>query len=243
MKVNSKNKMKLWKRSQIQVFFIKRNVLCLLLLVTIPKRDRVHGWQSLQPDHWLVPSFLLLFVSGSERSWETITASGAKGMMGRWKGEKKRLSSSHLPIIPRASLERASLVNRDLKMRQRRRRRQRERQKSNRFSKQNNNFARVSHLFVHFFVITARLQRGNNFSFYGGGKQATKKFTFSFWTWIRLLGEFLHIWKNKWYGIIAMKIEETPCKRETSARRMTEQANAIKMHLSPKARGWIFSVA
>ena len=43
MKVNSKNKVNLWKRSQIQVFFIKRNVLCLLLLVTIPKRDRIHG--------------------------------------------------------------------------------------------------------------------------------------------------------------------------------------------------------
>ena len=51
MKVNSKNKMNLWKRSQIQVFFIKRNVLCLLLLVTIPKRDRIHGRQSLQPDY------------------------------------------------------------------------------------------------------------------------------------------------------------------------------------------------
>ena len=163
--------------------------------------------------------------------------------MGRWKGEKKRVSASHLPIIPRASLDRASLINRDLKIRQRRRRRQREREKSNRFSKQNNNFARVSHLFVHFFVITARLQRGNNFSFYGGGKQATKKFTFSFWTWIRLLGEFLHIWKNKWYGITAMKIEETPCKRETSACRVTGKPNALKMHVGPKARRWILSFA
>ena len=33
--------------------------------------------------------------------------------------------------------------------------------KSNRFSKQNNNFARVPHLFVHFFAITSRLRGGN----------------------------------------------------------------------------------
>ena len=42
-----------------------------------------------------------------------------------------------------------------------RRRRQRERQKSNRLNKQNNNFARASRFFVHFFTVTARLRRKN----------------------------------------------------------------------------------
>ena len=40
---------------------------------------------------------------------------------------------------------------------------QRERQKkNNRFIKQNNNFARAAHFFVHFFAITPRLRRGEN---------------------------------------------------------------------------------
>ena len=46
-------------------------------------------------------------------------------------------------------------------LKQRRRRRQRERQKSNRLNKQNNNFARASYFFVHFFTVTVRLRRGN----------------------------------------------------------------------------------
>ena len=52
-----------------------------------------------------------------------------------------------------------------------RRGRQREGQKNNRFNKQNNNFARATHFFVHFFPVFARL---------GGRKQATTKFYFSF---------------------------------------------------------------
>ena len=40
-----------------------------------------------------------------------------------------------------------------------RRRRQRERQKSNRLKRQNNNSARASRFFVHFFAVTARLRR------------------------------------------------------------------------------------
>ena len=40
-----------------------------------------------------------------------------------------------------------------------RRRRQRERQKSNRFNEQNNNSARASRLFVHFFAVPAQLRR------------------------------------------------------------------------------------
>ena len=39
--------------------------------------------------------------------------------------------------------------------------RQRERQKNNRFNKQNNNFARASHFFVHFFPVFTRLRREN----------------------------------------------------------------------------------
>ena len=49
--------------------------------------------------------------------------------------------------------------NRDLKIR--RRRRQRERHKSNRFNEENNNFARASHFFVHFFDVFAILRREN----------------------------------------------------------------------------------
>ena len=100
MKVNSKNKMNLWKRSQIQVFFIKRNVLCLLLLVTIPKRDRIHGWQSLQPDYWLVPSRLLLFVSGHGTivgDYYGIWCEGDDGKMKGGKEESLRFPPSHHP--------------------------------------------------------------------------------------------------------------------------------------------------
>ena len=46
-------------------------------------------------------------------------------------------------------------------MRRRRRQRQRGRQKSYRFNNQNNNFARASGFFVHFFAVTARLPREN----------------------------------------------------------------------------------
>ena len=40
---------------------------------------------------------------------------------------------------------------------------------------QNNNFARASGFFVHFFAVTAR-----PFTFYGGRKQETTNFSFSF---------------------------------------------------------------
>ena len=50
-------------------------------------------------------------------------------------------------------------IIRDFKMP--RRRRQRERQKSNRLKRQNNNSARASRFFVHFFAVTARLRREN----------------------------------------------------------------------------------
>ena len=54
-------------------------------------------------------------------------------------------------------------------------------EKSNRFVKPNNNFARASRLFVHFF---ASLHDYNvkmpDFTLYGGRKQATTNFSFSF---------------------------------------------------------------
>ena len=50
-------------------------------------------------------------------------------------------------------------VIRDLNIQ--RRARQRERQKNKRFNKQNNNFARASRFFVHFFPLFARLRREN----------------------------------------------------------------------------------
>ena len=52
-----------------------------------------------------------------------------------------------------------NLNSRDFKIQ--RRGRQRERQKKKKFKKQNNNFARASHFFVHFFPVFARL-RGEN---------------------------------------------------------------------------------
>ena len=53
------------------------------------------------------------------------------------------------------------MVIRELKQRRRRRRRQLGRQKSNRFIAQNNDFARASRFFVHFFTVLARLRREN----------------------------------------------------------------------------------
>ena len=66
-----------------------------------------------------------------------------------------------------------------------RRGRQQEGKKSNRFNKQNSNFAHVPHFFVHFFPVFAWLRRENAlFHIYGGRKQATTRFNFSFWAYI-----------------------------------------------------------
>ena len=71
-------------------------------------------------------------------------------------------------------------VFRDLKIR--RRRQQRERYKSNRFNQQNNNFARASRFFVHFFAVIARLYSYDvkmpNVTMYRGSTQATTRFNF-----------------------------------------------------------------
>ena len=48
------------------------------------------------------------------------------------------------------------MPNRDFKIQ-----REQERQKNNWFNKQNNNFARASRFFVHFFPVFARLRREN----------------------------------------------------------------------------------
>ena len=62
---------------------------------------------------------------------------------------------------------------------QRPRRRERQRSKS---CVEQNNKARAARFFVHFFAVTARLRRKNaqSFTFYGGRKQATTKFSLSF---------------------------------------------------------------
>ena len=59
--------------------------------------------------------------------------------------------------------------------------RRRESKKSNSLTRQNNNFARASRFFVHFFAVTARLPRENayNFTFCEGRKQAMTKFSYS----------------------------------------------------------------
>ena len=59
--------------------------------------------------------------------------------------------------FPETSLSPISLLFREVT--QRRRRRQRERQKRKGCDWQNNNFARASRFFVHFFAVVARLQR------------------------------------------------------------------------------------
>ena len=56
---------------------------------------------------------------------------------------------------------------------------------NSRFITKNNNFARASRFLLHFFVVTARLRREKmcenlNCTFYGGRKQATTNFSFSF---------------------------------------------------------------
>ena len=54
----------------------------------------------------------------------------------------------------------------------------RESQISNSFTKQNNNFARASRFFVHFFAVNCTTARENtyNFTFFEGRKQAMTKF-------------------------------------------------------------------
>ena len=57
--------------------------------------------------------------------------------------------------------------------------------KSNRFNKQNNNFARASHFFVHFFPFLHHYDvKMLYFAFYGRRKQATTKLYFPFLAWI-----------------------------------------------------------
>ena len=52
-------------------------------------------------------------------------------------------------------------------------------------------------------------------TFYGGRKQATAKFSFSFWTWIIMVlrnsaqKEFACIWQSKSVGVIVTEIERT----------------------------------
>ena len=98
-------------------------------------------------------------------------------------------------------------INRDFKIQ--RRGRQRERQKSNRFCKQNNNFARASRFFAHFFArfCTTKTWKCLILRFI----KNVNKFYFSFWIWRWFLGiqlhnfNFAYIWQSKWVRIIVMK--------------------------------------
>ena len=87
-------------------------------------------------------------------------------------------------------------INRDFKIP--RRRRQRERQKSHRLNRQNNN----SHAFLYISLPSLHDydEKMPNFTFYGGRKQVTAKFSFSFWTWIWFLG--IRKWQSKWVGVM-----------------------------------------
>ena len=178
--------MKLWKRSQIQVFFIKRNVFCLSLLVTIPKRDRVHGWQSLQPDYWLVPSCLLLFVSGHGTVVGDYYGIWCEGDDGKMKGGKRR--DSLLPTFPSSlALLLTALLSLIGTLRS-----------DNGDGDGNENVKKATglvsktttlHVCRTFLYISLPSLHDYEvempiFTFYGGPKQAAKKFTFSFWTWI-----------------------------------------------------------
>ena len=69
--------------------------------------------------------------------------------------------------------------------------------KNNRLNKQNNNFARAPHFFVNFLPVFARLRHENAlFRVYGGRKQATTKFYFSFWAWIEKRSLEIQLWEG-----------------------------------------------
>ena len=75
----------------------------------------------------------------------------------RWNKRDKVWSSATSLLIKVAFSSPSLLPNKDLT--KLRRRRQQERPKSNRFDEQNNNSARASRFFVHFFAVPAQLRR------------------------------------------------------------------------------------
>ena len=77
---------------------------------------------------------------------------------------------------------------------------------------QNNNFARASHLFVHFFAFTPRLRRKMpNFTFFAGREHKTTTYFFFSWTSIALQNStpetIANIWRIERDGINAIKFE------------------------------------
>ena len=77
---------------------------------------------------------------------------------------------------------------------------------------QNNNFARASHLFVHFFAFTPRLRRKMpNFTFFAGREHKTTTYFFFSWTSIALQNStpetIASIWRIERDGINAIKFE------------------------------------
>ena len=80
-----------------------------------------------------------LLLEKRERDWTELTFAKISGI---------------LATVTRDGAEMAIYIG-DFNMSRRRRRRQRERQKSNRFNRENNNSARASRFFVHFFAVLA----------------------------------------------------------------------------------------
>ena len=88
---------------------------------------------------------------------------------------------------------------------------QRERQKTNRFSKQHNNFAHAVHFFVHFFAVFARLRRENaQFRVLRRTEIGNDKILFFFLNLDMVPRNSTpvgpaYIWQSKWVGIIAIQ--------------------------------------
>ena len=103
--------------------------------------------------------FILPFFT---RKVRTVTFSEEGYSLSR--SQNNKTSFCHFDILAktRSRLTTATMFsrqNRDFKIQ--RRGRQGERKKNIRFNKQNNNFARASRFFVHFFPVFARLRREN----------------------------------------------------------------------------------
>ena len=92
------------------------------------------------------------------------------------------------------------------------RRRERERQKATGLDKQNNDFARVSRIFVHFFAVTVRLGRECAFFWVLSGREHETKTFFLFLNFDTVLKnlipeKFAKIWRVERDGINVIKFE------------------------------------
>ena len=84
-----------------------------------------------------------------------------------------------------------------------------------RFSRQNNSYARASHIFVHFFALFARLRREIAWFYFfrEDVNERRRNFIRSLNLNIVLTNStpegFAYIWQSKWVGIIVIKTEKT----------------------------------